>query len=80
MEFLGIIIHGSAFVDSDSTKDFANLKELKIGDLIGHNVVSEYTERTEHWVSIKAKTYGLIAVLPLNELKIEVRRAPEAVS
>jgi hypothetical protein len=48
--------------------------------MIGHNVVSEFIERSDHLISIKAKTDGLIAVLPINELKIEVRRAPEAVS
>jgi len=48
--------------------------------MIGHNVISEFIERCDHLTTIKAKTDGLIAVLPLNELKIEVRRAPEAVS
>lgn len=74
------MIHGSAFIDSEYTQDYANLKELRIGEMIGHNVAAEFTERTDHLVTIKAKTDGLIAILPLNELKIEVRRAPEAVS
>lgn len=76
VEFLGIIIHGYAFVEGG----IRNLKELKIGDLIGHNVTSEFTERTEHLVSVKAKTDGLVAVFPLNEIKVEIRKQPDTVS
>jgi hypothetical protein len=76
VEFLGIIINGCAFVEGESK----NLKELKIGDMIGHNFVSEFTERQDHLVSIKAKTDGLIAVFPLNEFKYEVRKNPDPVS
>ena len=76
VEFLGIIIHGSAFVEGEHR----NLKELKIGDMIGHNVTSEFTDRTDHLTSVKAKTDGLLAVFPLNEVKIEIRKNPDAVS
>ena len=48
--------------------------------MIGHNVISEFTERADHLTTIKAKTDGLIAVIPSAEIKIEMRRAPDAVS
>jgi len=47
--------------------------------MIGHNVISEFTERTDHMTSVKAKTDGLMAVLPFNEIKIEVRKNPDTV-
>lgn len=48
--------------------------------MIGHNVTSEFTERPNHLSSVKAKTDGLIAVLPAAEIKYEMRRVPDAVS
>ena len=69
-------MHGSLFIEGETS----NLKELKIGDMIGHNVISEFTERADHLTTIKAKTDGLIAVIPSAEIKIEMRRAPDAVS
>lgn len=76
VEYLGIIINGTAFIEGDGR----NLKELAIGDIIGHNVISEFTERLDHPVSVKTKTDGLIAIFPLNEIKIEIRKQPDAVS
>jgi hypothetical protein len=76
VEFLGIIINGSAYIEGGER----NLKELAIGDMIGHNVTSEFTELQDHPVSVKAKSDGLIAILPLNEVKVEVRKAPDTVS
>ena len=76
VDFLAIVVHGSLFIEGETS----NLKELKIGDMIGHNVTSEFTERADHLATIKAKTDGLIAVLPLAEVKLEMRRSPDAVS
>lgn len=76
VDFLGIVVHGTLFVEGETS----NLKELKIGDMIGHNVISEFTERPDHPSTIKAKTDGLIAVMPAAEIKYEMRRVPDAVS
>ena len=57
-----------------------NLKELKIGDMIGHNFASEFTEKQEQLCTIKGKTDGIIAILPFGEIKLEIRKSPEAVS
>ena len=55
------------------------MKVLKLGDMIGHMVASDFTTKEEHLATIVASIDGIIAVLPFGELKAELRRAPEAV-
>jgi CRP-like cAMP-binding protein len=75
VDFFGILIQGSAFV----LIEHRNMKTLKIGDMIGHMVASDFTSKENHPATVVATIDGLIAVLPFGELKGELRRAPDAV-
>lgn len=75
IDFLGILVSGSAFV----IIDHKNLKDLKLGDMIGHMFAADLTTRETHLTTIVASMDGLLAVLPFGEIKAELRRAPEAV-
>lgn len=75
VDFLGILIQGSAFI----LIEHKNMKVLKLGDMIGHMVASDFTTKDVHLATIVASIDGIIAVLPFGELKAELRRAPEAV-
>lgn len=69
-------MHGSAFI----TFEYANMKTLGIGNMIGHMNAADFTEREKHLVTITAATDGLLAVIPFGELKMEVRKNPQEVS
>lgn len=66
---------GAAFV----LYDFKNMKNLKIGDMVGQMYFADLTAKETHPVTVIASMDGLIAVLPINDLKTEVRKAPDAV-
>lgn len=74
VDFLGILIQGSAFL----LIEHRNMKTLRVGDMIGHMVASDFTTKENHPATVVATIDGLIAVLPFGELKAELRRAPEA--
>jgi CRP-like cAMP-binding protein len=74
IDFLGIIVSGSAFV----MLDHKNYKTIKIGDMIGHMYAADMTTRDTHLATITASMDGLIAVLPFSDIKLEVRKSPEA--
>ena len=76
IDFFGIICHGSAFI----TFNYANLKNLPVGSMIGQMNAAEFTEREKHLATIKASTDGILAVIPFGELKTEVRKSPQEVS
>jgi signal-transduction protein with cAMP-binding, CBS, and nucleotidyltransferase domain len=65
VDYLGILIHGSAFV----IIDHKNMKDLKLGDMIGHMFTSDLTTRDTHLTTIVASMDGLLAVLLLGEIK-----------
>ena len=69
-------MHGSAFI----TFEYANLKTLPIGSMIGHMNAADFSAREKHLVTVKAATDGVIAVLAFGELKQEVRKNPQEVS
>jgi CRP-like cAMP-binding protein len=69
IDFLGILIHGSAFV----LIDHKNMKDLKLGDMIGHMFAADLTTRDIHLTTIIASMDGLLAVLLLNEIKSQIR-------
>ena len=72
VDFLGIIVHGSAFI----TFEFANMKTLSIGSMIGQMNAADFSTREKNLATITAGTDGLIAVLAFGELKMEVRKSP----
>lgn len=74
IDFLGIIVTGSAFV----MLDHKNYKTIKIGDMIGHMFAADMTTRDTHLATITASMDGMIAVLPFGDIKLEVRKSPEA--
>ena len=76
VDFLGIIVHGSAFI----TFEYANLKELRIGSFIGQMNAADFSTREKHLATITAKTDGIIAIIAMGELKMEVRKNPQEVS
>lgn len=59
--------------------DNKNMKNLKLGDMIGHMTAADFSMRETHLTTVIASMDGLVAVLPFGEIKAEIRRAPEAV-
>ena len=76
IDFFGIICHGSAFI----TFEYANMKTLGIGSMIGQMNTADFTTRERHLATIVAENDGVIATLPFGELKTEVRKSPLEVS
>ena len=72
IDFFGIICHGSAFI----TFDYANLKTLPIGSMIGQMNAADFTTREKHLATITAGTDGILAIIAFGELKMEVRKNP----
>ena len=72
VDFFAIVLHGSMFVAAQNMR----LKTLSIGDMIGFMNVSEMTTQNKAKYDIVAESDGLIAVLPLGEIKVESRRYP----
>ena len=56
--------------------DHAKLKTLGIGEMLGFMHLSEMTSHSINKYDVIAETDGLIAVLPLGEIKSESRRNP----
>lgn len=54
------------------------MKDLRIGDMIGHMFCAELSNK-DHPATIIASMDGLLALLPFSEIKLELKRAPEAV-
>ena len=75
IDFFGIICYGSAFISFN----YANMKNLPIGSMIGQMNLADFSTRQKHLATIKAGTDGIIAVLPFGELKTEVRKSPKEV-
>lgn len=75
IDYLGILVQGAAFVIIDDK----NMKNLKLGDMIGHMHAADLSTRETHLATVIASMDGLIACLPFGEIKGELRRAPEAV-
>ena len=75
VDFFGIICYGSAFISFN----YANMKNLPIGSMIGQMNAADFSTRQKHLATIKAGTDGMIAVLPFGELKSEVRKSPKEV-
>ena len=78
IDYFGIIVHGTASVMFEHNA----AKALSIGDTIGQCYAAEFTDKeaNKHIYTIRAKTSGLLAILPLGDIKSEVRKNPEAVS
>ena len=76
VDYAGMIVHGSACV----WHEYKNLKDLSIGDTIGMMYGVEFTQRSTHPYSIKAKTDGIIAIIPLPQIKMLVKSNPKEVS
>ena len=76
IDFFGIICHGSAFIEFQ----YANMKTLGIGHMIGQMNTADLTTREKHLCTIVAAVDGIIAILPFGELKMEVRKNPLEVS
>jgi len=75
IDYLGILVQGAAFVIINDK----NMKNLKLGDMFGHMFTADLSPRETHLATIIASMDGLIACLPLGEIKAELRRAPDAV-
>ena len=76
VDYFGIICHGTASVEFQDQ----SVKKLSVGDTIGQCFTAEFTtEQSKHLYTIKTMTSGLIAVLPLGEIKSEIRKNPEAI-
>jgi signal-transduction protein with cAMP-binding, CBS, and nucleotidyltransferase domain len=77
VDYFGIICHGTASVEFQDQ----SVKKLSVGDTIGQCFTAEFTTtQNKHLYTIKTMTSGLIAVLPLGEIKSEIRKNPDAVS
>ena len=76
VDFFGIIVHGAAMIEFETS----NNKNLGIGTMIGQMNFSDMSNKEKHAVTVKAKTDGLIAVVPYGEIKMEIRKSPTQVS
>ena len=65
---------GAAFI----IIDHKNMKNLKIGDMVGHMYAADLSTRDTHLTTVIASMDGMIAVLPFGELKAEIRKSPDA--
>ena len=72
IDFLGIIVYGSAFI----TFEHANMKTLSIGSMIGQMVAADFSTKERHPATITAAVDGTMAVIAFGELKMEVRKNP----
>ena len=75
VDYLGILVQGSAFVIMNEK----NMKNLKLGDMLGHMAAADLSTRETHLTTVIASMDGMMAVLPFGEIKAEIRRAPDAV-
>lgn len=79
VDYFGIIVSGEAEVAFENPK-IDNIK-LGKGDTIGHMLASEWISGpVVHKYNIKATTHGTMIVIPLAEIKGDLRKFPEAVS
>lgn len=74
VDFLGILVQGEAFVMVGQR----NIRSVGLGDMTGHMFVADLNFSESHATSLVAKTDGMLAVVPLGELKLEQRRMPDA--
>lgn len=74
VDFLGIISVGAAFV----CVDLQNLKDVKIGDMIGHMHFSELQDSDTHATSIIATMDGVLSLVALSDLRQEQKKSPDA--
>ena len=72
IDFFGIIVHGSAFIEFE----YANLKSLPVGSMFGQMNAADFSTREKYNVTITAATDGILAIIPFGELKAEVRKSP----
>lgn len=75
IDFLGIFVLGSGLVLVNNR----NMKNLGIGDMVGHMFTARFTLDETHACSIIAATDGLLAVFPFADSKQDVKKFPEAV-
>jgi len=75
VDYFGILMHGAAFVLVENR----NMKNLKIGDMIGQNFAADFTTVEQHMVTVIAATDGLLACVPFGEIKAEIRKQPDAI-
>lgn len=54
------------------------MKKVGLGDMTGHMFISDLNLTETHCTSLVAASDGMLAVMPLGELKVESRRQPEA--
>ena len=59
--------------------DGKKVKTLTLGDMTGHMFLADMVQKDTHPTSLLAETDGVMACLPLGELKAEQRKSPEAV-
>ena len=70
VDFLGIFVQGAAFV----TVGGKNVKKVGLGEMTGHMFASDLNLNETHTTTLVAASDGVLAVVPLGELKIESRR------
>lgn len=63
-----------------ATFNHKKIKTLDIGDMIGFMALNEMPTCQVNKYDIISETSGIIAVLAYSDLKIEMRRNPQAVS
>lgn len=55
-----------------------SMKDVNIGEMVGHMFFSGFSTKDTHLTTIIGTMDGLIAVLPFNDMKLEIRKSPEA--
>ena len=74
-EWLGIIMDGSAVIQTDTR----NFGKLGIGDMIGFVEISGLETEVPYEYDIISFTYGYIAVISLNDAKLLRKKQPTLV-
>ena len=75
VEFFGIIVHGTCFI----SHEYRPMKDLEIGTMIGQMFTAEFTQIKQHLYNIEAKTDGIIALIPLANMSVEMRKNPKEI-
>lgn len=55
-----------------------NMKDINVGDMVGHMFFSGFSTKDTHLCTIIASMDGLLAVLPFIDMKLEIRKSPDA--
>jgi len=72
LDFFAILMRGRLF----TRVEIRRLTTMEPGDMIGAMVLSDLTEQSKARYDIVAESEGLLAILPIGEIKLDLRKFP----